>query len=174
MRQTMAEHQLTPPIWLTAYGASSTPEHQGDQAEKLVKWTVKARTLGIQRAYLYCLCDCQDPGRGPVQCCGLVREGADGRTVKKPAFDAMARLIAEINDRRDVSFRGEGLYVLSGPGGARYVIWKEESYDPGQMLMPGWWSVQTLTGPKVVRQGSEIRLTGSPLIIERTTSPFID
>lgn len=167
MRQTMADHQLTLPIWLTAYGAGSRSKNLGEQADRLVKWTVRARTLGIQRAYLHCLCDARDPGYG------LVREEADGRTVKKPAFDAMAKLVREINDRPDVSFRGEGLYVLSGKDSPRYVIWKEESYDPGQLLISGWWSVETVTGPKVVRQGSEIRLNGSPLIIERTTSPFI-
>lgn len=174
LRQTLASRNLTSPIWLTAYGAGSGPETQTEQAENLLKWTVRARTLGVQRAYIYCLCDCRDHGQGTLQNCGLVREDPEGRIVRKPAFDAVAKIVTELKDRPDVSFRGDGLYVLSGTGEPRYVVWKDDAVDAGQLRLRGWWSVQTVTGPKIVRQASEIRFTNSPLILERTTSPFID
>jgi hypothetical protein len=173
MRQTMASHELGLPIWMTAYGASSGADTLENQAEQLVKWTVKARTLGIQRMYLHCLCDCRDPGHGPVLHCGLLRESTEGEVYRKPAFHAVQKLVREVNDRPDVAFRGDGYYVLSGKGDPRYVVWHEDSYGPGPRLNPGWWSVETMTGPKVVRQGSEVRLTGRPLFVERTKSPFI-
>ncbi|HOQ88170.1 MAG TPA: hypothetical protein PLQ89_20895 [Phycisphaerae bacterium] len=174
MREVMAKHDLTLPIWLTAYGAGSAPETLDIQAENILKWTLRARSLGIQRMYLHCLCDSDDPGHGPAQNCGLVREVDDTDIFRKPAFHVFARLLRELEERPDVAFRGEGYYVLSGKGKPRYVVWKEASYEPGGTLTPGWWSVQTLTGPKTVRQGSEVRLTSSPLWVQRTTSPFID
>lgn len=173
MRQVMARHNLSLPIWLTAYGAGSNPEELNRQVDNLVKWTVKAPTIGIQRAYLYCLSDSGDAGHGSVQNCGLIREGPDGQIFRKPAFHAFQKLLTEIQDRPDVSFRGDGMYVLSGTGSPRYVIWREDSYQTGSPLMNGWWSVETPTGPKTVRQGSEITLTASPVLMERTTSPFI-
>lgn len=174
MQQVMADRKLALPIWVTAYGAGSKVGTLEVQAELLTKWTMKARSLGIERLYLHCLCDCRDPGNGPVLYCGLLRESEEGELYRKPAFHAFQKLVREVSDRPDVAFRGEGYYMLSGKGDPRYVVWHEESYGPGPRLNPGWWSVETLTGPRSVRQGSEVQLNGSPMYVERTKSPFID
>lgn len=174
LRQAMGARKLNQPVWLTAFGTSGGPEAELLQAESLVKWTVMVRALGIQRAYVYCLCDCRDPGWGTVKGCGLARETSDGTLVRKKALEAVTKMVREISDRPDVSFRGEGLYVLSGKDKPRYVVWLEEGVDASKTVLRGWWSVERVTGPKTVRQASEIRLTASPLIIERATSPFID
>lgn len=174
LRQTLADHSLTVPIWLTAYGDHSVSNRQAEQADSIVKWTVKARAIGIERAYLYCLQDCRNPRLSGPQDFGLIgKPNRNGQPSRKPAFTAFGKLIAQVGERPHITMRSQGLYVLTGKGNPSYIIWKEESYDPIQMFIPGWWTVETLTGVKAVRQGSEIRLTTSPQILQRTTSPFI-
>lgn len=171
LRQTMADHDLSRPIWLTAYGDRGSDEK--DRADNIIKWSVKARTLGIARLYLCCLCEPAGGRTGSGRNSGLLRRGEGAALVRTPAFNAFRKLVAESASRPDVTFKAEGLYALTGKGEPRYVIWKEETHNPAPLPITGWWAVEGWTGGRTVRQGSEIRLTGSPLFIERTTSPFI-
>ncbi len=174
LRQTMADHGLSKPVWLTALGQTGEGKSEAAQADNLVKWAVKARTLGIERVYWYGLDDQADAIAPAAVNSGLLRVARkDVAAGPKPAFEAMRRLIAETRERPVVTRRAEGLYMLTGKGDPRYILWKQESYDPTQLLIPGWWSVEKFPGPKVVRQGTEIQLTGSPVLIERAVSPFI-
>lgn len=175
LRVTMAQNGLDLPIWLTAYGYDSEAKEEGRQAANIVKWALRARALGIDRAYLHCLWDYRVPGQpGPGRNLGLVREVEAGEVPsRKPAYEAFRTVLREVDARPRVAQRGEGLYVLTGQGEPRYAIWKEESYDPTSTLIPGWWQVRTLSGRTSTRQGTEIRLTATPLFIERVPSPFI-
>lgn len=171
LRQVMAKHKLERPIWLTAYGCrgGGSPDSQSDN---LIKWTLRARTLGIEQVYLYSLKDQpRMAGHSAPPGCGLVREGT---LEHKPAFAAFTKLTEELKKRPDISLRAQGLYSLTGTGDPKFIIWKEESYDPTKVLIPGWWAIETFTGNRLVRQGREIKPTASPLLIQRTTSPFID
>jgi hypothetical protein len=170
IRQTLADHKLSLPVWLTSTGAAGTPKEEAGQADSLVKWLLKVRTIGVDRVYLARLCD--GPGPGPVPEAGLARVGGRGELACKPAFGAIARLLQQTRDRPEVRLRNEGVYTLTGSDTV-YVIWKEESYDPAKLLIPGWWFVENPGGARVLREGSDIRLTSSPIFIQRTTSPFI-
>lgn len=172
LRQVMVSHKFNRPIWLTAFGHPARDMRDAEQAEQLVKCAVRARALGVERIYWYGLLDRAGAGPAMMSHCGLLRE-TDGQFVPKPAFEAFDKLIAEATDRPDVAMRGEGLYVFTGRGEPRYVVWKEETHDPPRLFIPGWWQTEPLSGPKMVRQGSEIRITRSPQFLERTTSPFI-
>ncbi|MBI4580118.1 MAG: hypothetical protein HY718_10480 [Planctomycetes bacterium] len=174
LRQTMADHRLSLPIWLTALGCAGKGAKEGELADNLVKWVVKARTIGIERAYWHSLRDADGAGPPALQSCGLVR-GADEAQPMTPraGFHALRTMIDETRQRPHVAMRGDGLYVLTGRDEPRYVIWRPESHDPSPVLLSGWWSVETLAGTRTVEQGAKLKLTGSPLFLQRTTSPFI-
>lgn len=175
LRTTMARHNLSLPIWLTAYGYNSGAQGEARQAENIVKWAIRAKSLGIERVYLYCLWDYRWPGgSGTDQNMGLVREAQSGQIPPtKPAFRAFATLIRELKLRPQVKLRNSGWYVLTGQGTPVYVVWREESYNPQVAIIPDWWQVRTLSGKTSVQQGTAIRPSSAPLFIERTTSPFI-
>jgi len=175
LRTTMARYDLSLPIWLTAYGYNSGAQGEDRQAENIVKWTIRAKSLGIERMYLYCLRDDPWPGgSGTDQNMGLVRGAESGQAPPaKPAFRAFATLVQELKQRPHVDFRSSGWYVLTGQGNPVYAVWREESYNPQAALIPDWWQVRTLSGKIMVLQGTELRLSSVPLFIERTTSPFI-
>lgn len=176
LRQTMADRNLDKPVWLTQFGYNSGAREESLQADYLVCWSIRARALGIERAYLYTLRDYRIPGeRGPGQNYGLIRETGDQEAPpRKPAFQAMQRLLLELEERPRVTRQGEGFYKLIGRGDPVYVLWKKENqYDPSDMLIPGWWEVRTLTGRSTVRQGTEIELSASPMFLRKVTSPFL-
>ena len=175
LRTTMARYDLSLPIWLTAYGYNSGAQGEARQAENIVKWTIRAKSLGIERMYLYCLWDYHWPGgSGTDQNMGLVREADSGEVPPtKPAFRAFATLIEELKQRPHVKLRSSGWYVLTGQGAPVYAVWQEETHHPQDALIPNWWQVRTLSGKSTVQQGTEIRLSPVPLFIERTESPFI-
>jgi hypothetical protein len=176
LRTTMAQHDLRLPIWLTEFGYNSGASGEARQADQIVKWAIRARSLGIDRVYLYCLWDYHWPGGSRTdQNMGLVREVESGKLPpRKPAFHAYAGLIRELRQRPNVDFRGNGWYALTGKGEPVFAVWRVESYNPREALMPDWWQVRTLSGKITVRQGTDIRLTSSPIFIERTPSPFIE
>ncbi len=176
IRKTMAARQLNLPVWLTEYGFNSGTQEEDRQKDNIVKWAIKARALGIDRVYLYCLRDYHWPGgAGAGENLGLVREAAGGEVpTKKPAFRAVATLLRELSERPRVARRGEGLYVLTGKGEPIYILWKEESYDPSSELIPGWWRVRTLNDQTITRQGSAIAVTGTPVFLQNVKSPFMN
>jgi hypothetical protein len=175
LRTTMARYDLSLPIWLTAYGYNSGAQGEARQAENIVKWAIRAKSLDIERVYLYCLWDYHWPGGSSTdQNMGLVREAASGEVPPtKPAFRAFETLVQELKQRPRVKLRGSGWYVLTGQGAPVYAVWREESSDPQAALIPDWWHVRTMSGKSTIQQGTELRLTPTPLFIERTPSPFI-
>ena len=178
LRQVLAAHRLDRPLWLTAFGANSNDPNAGGeerQAADLIRWTIHARSLGIERMYLYTLRD--DPPSGKPQASrafGLVRSATiGGRPDHKPAFEAMALLLSLIKNDSQITRRADGVYMIPGDKEPTYVLWRVASYDPSPFLIPGWWEVRTLTGQRFVRQGADIKVTEQPVFIQRTTSPFI-
>ncbi len=176
LRLTMAERQLTLPIWLTEYGYNSGANQEARQAENVVKWAVRARALGIERVYLHCLWDYHWPGEPDVgQNLGLLREVPSGQEPpKKPAFRAFGILLEEAKDRPRAVLQRDGEYKLMGSADPVFVVWKEASYDPTLALLQGWWRIRTLSGKVVTRQGPSIKLTEAPMFLERTESPFMN
>jgi hypothetical protein len=172
LRRTMTDHKLALPIWLTAFGDTGVGKTEASQADNLIKWTLMARVAGIERVYWYSLVDQAEPGPVALPNLGLVTLGPDGKVAPKPALDAFRKIVAETHARPSIVRRSEGLYLLSGKGEPRYVMWKAEGHEATSPLIPGWWAVEKATGPKVVRQGAEIQLDATPLFIERTTSTF--
>lgn len=175
LRSTMTRHNLTLPMWLTEYGHNSGAQEESRQADNIVKWALRARALGVDRVYLYCLYDYRRPGGSPLgENLGLVREAPSGSIPpKKPAFQAFRTLGEQIRERPNVTFRADGLYLLTGTGDPVYAVWKEETYDVSQTLIAGWWQVRLPSGKIEIRQGTQIKPTSTPLFLLKTNSPFL-
>ena len=176
LRGTMGAQGLKLPIWLTEFGCSNSGTSQeAAQADNVVKWSLRARALGIERAYLYSLWDCPRPGeRGPAETMGLVREAPSGQVpAPKAAFGSFRILLAELEQRPAVTRQDEGVYRLTGKGEPVYAVWRVESYAPAPRLIPGWWEVRGLYGTRFTRQGVAIEVTDSPMFVERVSSAFL-
>lgn len=178
LQQAMNGRHFNRPLWLTGFGASSSGTLEGAeqrQAADLVSWAIHGRTLGIHRMYLHTLMDAPAAGnRQPADAFGLLRVPAPGGQVApKPTFHAIKMLLGILKTQGQVTRRADGIYMLSGQKEPTYVLWRVPSYDPSSFLIPGWWSVRTLSGQETVRQGSEIKLTDQPIFIQSTRSPFI-
>jgi hypothetical protein len=176
LNQVMAGRNVNKPLWLTEFGYNSGAREESLQADYLVRWSLRARAMGVDRAYLYGLRDYRLPGEaGPGQNFGLVRETESGQVPpQKPSFQAMRQLLLELEDRPRVTREADGLYKLIGKGSPTYVLWKKESgYDPSGILIPGWWEVRTVSGRTSVRQGTEIELSGTPMFLRKVVSPFL-
>ncbi len=173
--QTLAAAGLRLPVWVTAFGFDSGSKNEPQQADNLFKWAIHGRALGIDRLYVDGLRDYRLAGdTGVGRNTGLVREASPGAVpARKPAFQALAMLIREIAERPQVARYRDGLYALTGAGEIRYVLWKVESYDAREFLIPDWWEVTRLSGSRAVRQGSAIRPGSSPVLLKRVRSPFI-
>ena len=176
LRQVMRGRQIDRRIWLTAFGAPGGGQTEARQATDLVKWILRGRALGLERIYLHCLRDGPAAGHTPVeQRMGLVGRAEKGQIPpRKASFGAVAQLIRELEERPRVTYRGRGRYLLTGRGDPVHVLWKDNELDPSPAPMVGWWTVRTLAGRTLTRQGTEIEFTTSPLFLERTRSPFLD
>ncbi len=95
------------PVWITEYGwdcSTKRPDPSGpwakwvgvtdqQQAQWLVRATLLFSTLEVQRAYVQVADDADEPGAD--RCSGITRNG-----VAKPAFHALAHLVATLGDYR--------------------------------------------------------------------------
>lgn len=175
VRQVMADHKLDLPVWVTAYGSDSEADQEGRQAQDLIKWALHGRAIGIDRLYLHSLRD--EPATDTqvaTQNYGVVHRAEAGKSPeRKAAFRACQTLFQRLARQPRLTLRASGVYMLTGEGDPTYVIWKVHDYDPSAFLISGWWEIQSLTGQRVVRQGSEIKLTDQPILIQRARSPFI-
>jgi hypothetical protein len=175
---TLATRGLNRPVWLTEFGCQSCPSAPQMQGARLVQWALRARAIGIQRAYIYCLWDYHwESSKDAPEQLGLVTDvPCDESPVKKPAFLAVSTLLGELKERPEVSRQDENVYRLGGgTGEATYAVWLDPALKSGsQLLSSGWWNVQTLDGPKVRRQASQIELSATPLFVQRARSPFME
>jgi len=177
LRQSMANHGLDLPVWLTECGADGNRKQEATQAEDLVKWVLRARGLGIERVYWYCLWDRPRLAHPDVQeNMGLLSEGVNDRGLhRKLAFQAFGKLLAELENRPTVTRQDEGLYKLTGNMDEPvYVIWRVEGYEPLAVPISDWWEVRTLSGARYKRRGAAIQVMGSPVFLERTRSAFLE
>lgn len=178
IERALSDRGLTRPIWLTEFGcnAGEGPDGEQRQANRLVEWSLRARALGIERAYVYCLWDYhwKTPDQ-PAEHLGLVSEveaAQDPR--RKAAFVSMTTLLRELSKRPDVARRDENLYVLSGEAPVTFVMWQDPAATRQlRFLTSDWWEVRTLTGQTTRHQGSQISLTTTPVFIQRVQSPFL-
>jgi hypothetical protein len=63
--------------------------------------------------------------------------------------------------------------MLSGEGEPTFVVWNPEPNQPPPPLTSGWWEARSITGERLARQGTMIKLTGRPMFMRRIVSPII-
>jgi len=173
LRKVLADHHVTRPLWLTAYGQTATATDTDGQAADLVKWTLTARTLNIERMYLYALSD-PEPGTRPRGPFGLTyRVLPDQPPIRRKAFTALSILADYLVDQPHVTYRRDGVYMLTGRSEPTFVVWEPEVYNPPPLNLHGWWNVRQLDGRTTMRNGRELKATREPTYLQPAASPFL-
>lgn len=180
LQQVMERHRADRPIWLTEFGAenrSNEPAALNVQAAEIVTMAIQARSLGIERAYLYNLWDYRLPAAPETsEDFGLVREAPSGQVpVRKPAFEAFKVLESMAGQCETVTAVRPGIYTIRNRNGTAYVAWQEEGHATavGTLFTNNWWVVTSLDGRATTLHGAAVKLAAAPIFLRATQSPFI-
>ena len=172
LRKAMADRSFVRPLWMTAYGQNVNQSHPDRQAADLVKWTLTARTLDVDRMFLHALTDVEPPGR-PRGAFGLAyRVMNDHTAIRRKAFEAVAVLAERLSKQSIVTYRLPGLYMLTSREEPTYVLWRPDIHEPPHFELNGWWEVTGLDGRSSVILGLNIQSEPEPIYLRQSKSPF--
>jgi len=172
LRKVMAEHGFDRPLLLSGYGQNVNQTAPENQATNLVKWTLVARTMQVERMYIHALTDVEPPGR-PHGAYGLTyRVTDDLAPIRRQAFETVAVLAEQLSKQPIVTYRRPGVYLLTGRQEPTYVVWEPDVYTPPRLDLSGWWEVRRLDGRSAVLPGREIQAGQEPIYLQTAPSPF--
>lgn len=174
LQKCKSDRSIRLPIWVTAFGSSSEGDQEAAQAADIVKSAIHGRAIGIERLYLYNFRDYPAAPNSEWGQFGLLRAPEpDKPPMRKLACQAFATLLHRLDKQPAITARSQGVYMLTGQGDPTYALWQVETYDQASFVLPGWWEVQALSGVRAIRQGTEVKLSLTPIFIQKGKSPFI-
>ena len=172
LRKVMADRGFDRPLWLSGYGQNVNQTAPEQQATNLVKWTLVARTMQVERMYIHALAEVEPPGR-PRGAYGLTyRVMDDHAPIKRKAFETVAVLAEQLSRQQIVTYHRPGVYMLTGRQEPTYVVWEPDVYTPPRLDLSGWWEVRRLDGRSAVLPGREIQAGPKPIYLQTAASPF--